>query len=163
VRKNLPYIVPLVLFALLVAAAAFAMIGDKPAPANRLADVPAFEIPGLSDADLKDGIAVVNFFASWCGPCQGEHPLIKELAKKHAVYGIDFMDKPEWREKYLTQLGNPYKKVGDDAEGVAGAAWGVVGMPTTFIVQDGAITYRLDGPVTEALIKAQILPLLEGK
>lgn len=162
-NKKILYAFPLLLFFLLIAAAGAAMIRDKPAPQNRLADVPAFEVPGLSDADLKGVTAAVNFFASWCGPCQGEHPLIKELAKKHPVYGIDFMDRPEWREKYLTQLGNPYKKIGDDADGVAAAAWGVAGMPTTFLIRDGGIIWRFDGPLTEDLIRTEILPRLEGE
>jgi hypothetical protein len=36
-------------------------------------------------------------------------------------------------------------------------------MPTTFIVQDGAIIWRIDGPVTDEIVKSQMLPLLEAK
>ena len=162
-REKLPYIIPLALFLLLIGAAGFAMFKGKVVPQNRLADVPAFSIPGLSDGDLRGKTAAVNFFASWCAPCRAEHPVITALAKQIPVYGINFMDSAEKRDDYFKKLGNPYKKTGDDAEGVAAAAWGVEGMPTTFVIRNGAIIYRFDGPLTDERVASDILPLLEER
>lgn len=161
-REKLPYLIPLFLFVLLVAAAGGAMLNGKASPQNRLDTAPAFSIPGLSDSDLRDGTAIVNFFASWCLPCAAEHPVITALAQKAPVYGINFMDSAEKRDRYFEKLGNPYKKTGDDADGVAAAAWGVEGMPTTFVVKKGRIVYRFDGPLTGDRVESDILPLLEG-
>ena len=161
-REKLPYIIPLALFLLLVCFTGFAMFKGKTVPQNRLADIPAFSVSGLSDGNLRRKMAVVNFFASWCAPCEAEHSVISALAKKAPVYGINFMDSVEKRERYLKKLGNPYKKIGDDSEGIAAAAWGVEGMPTTFVVRNGHIVYRFDGPLTDELVKSDILPFLEG-
>lgn len=160
-REKFLYLLPLFLFALLIAAAGFAMLNGKAVPQNRLDDIPDFSISGLSDEDLR-GTAVVNFFASWCAPCAAEHPVITALAEKAPVYGINFMDSPEKRDRYFKKLGNPYEKTGDDADGVAAAAWGVEGMPTTFVVKKGRIVYRFDGPLTGDRVQSDILPLLEG-
>lgn len=160
-REKLPYIIPLALFMLLVCFTGFAMFKGKTAPQNRLSDIPAFSVAGLSDGDLHEKTAVVNFFASWCAPCEAEHPVIAALAQNTSVYGINFMDSAEKQERYLKKLGNPYKKIGDDADGIAAAAWGVEGMPTTFVVKNGAIIYRFDGPLTDELVKSDIQPLLE--
>lgn len=162
-RKNFLYLIPLLFFILLVSAAGMAMWQGKAVPKNRLSDIPSFSVPGLADSDLHGKTAVVNFFASWCAPCEAEHPIIKALAKKSPLYGIDFMDSAEKRERYFKRLGNPYKKLGDDADGVAAAAWGVEGMPTTFVVRDGGIIYRFDGPLTEERVTSEILPLLGDK
>ena len=163
-RKNIFYIAPLVLFVLFFVAAGFAMWQGQAVPQNRLSDIPAFSVSGLSESDLRNHTAVVNFFASWCAPCEAEHPVISALAKNAPVYGLNFMDSAEKRERYFKRLGNPYKKLGDDANGTAAAAWGVEGMPTTFVVKDDRIVYRFDGPLTEDRVKSDILPLLgEGK
>ena len=162
-RKKLPYMIPFVLFVLLVGVAGFAMLHGKTDSQNRLQAVPAFSVPGLSDSDLKGQVAVVNFFASWCIPCEAEHPVVTDLAQKTAVFGINFMDSAEKRARYFKKLGNPYKKTGDDESGVAAAAWGVEGMPTTFVVKGGDIIYRFDGPLTDERVAADILPLLDVK
>src|SRR3546814_11861857 len=54
---------------------------DKPAPAFDLAPVPGLDQPGLATADLAaGGVGMVTFFASCCGPCRADHPLLHPLA-----------------------------------------------------------------------------------
>ncbi len=75
---------------------------DKPAPKFALSPLEGLvtangqPVPGLSDADLKGRVTVVNVWASWCGPCRQEHPLLVELAKDPAIrlVGINQRDDP---------------------------------------------------------------------
>ena len=103
----------------------------------------------LSQKDLqKKEIKIVNFFASWCPPCKVEHPQLIELSKSFNLYGIAKKDKPQQLLTWLEELGNPFKKVGLDNEGMVSIEWGVYGLPETFIVDDsGVIIYKHIGPV----------------
>src|SRR5215207_1452244 len=59
-----------------------ALIG-KPAPDFSLLALEGSNIPGLTSADLRNGgVSVVNIWASWCGPCRLEHPILMGLSKR---------------------------------------------------------------------------------
>ena len=144
-----------------------ALIGQSAPPLS----LPGFDGgAGLADADLRQGhVSVVNVFGSWCEPCRFEHPNLMALASDPAlkqdgvaVYGVAQKDSVENVRRYLGALGDPYAKVGLDANGRAGIDWGVYGVPETFVVRgDGTIAYKFVGPMTaEALagvVKPQIL------
>jgi len=116
---------------------------------------PEFQLKPLKNYDLlsqkdlqKKEIKIVNFFASWCPPCKVEHPQLIELSKSFNLYGIAKKDKPQQLLTWLEELGNPFKKVGLDNEGMVSIEWGVYGLPETFIVDDsGVIIYKHIGPV----------------
>ena len=168
VRRSLLLIVPLIAFAVLAglfflrlrsgvdpAALPSAMIG-KPAPAFELAGVPGLEaegrpLPGLSSRDFTGGITVVNFWASWCAPCQVEHPMLMRLAKEPGLrlVGVDYKDAPENGRRFLARNGIPFSAIGLDATGRVGIDFGVYGVPETFIIgPDGVIRDKLVGIVT---------------
>ncbi|MDR7037578.1 cytochrome c biogenesis protein CcmG/thiol:disulfide interchange protein DsbE [Methylobacterium sp. BE186] len=168
VRRSLLLIVPLVAFAVLAglfflrlrsgidpAAIPSVLIG-KPVPAFELPAVPGLEadgkpVPGLSSADLKGGVTLVNFWASWCAPCQVEHPMLMRLAREPGLrlVGIDYKDAPENGRRFLARNGVPFSQVGLDASGRVGIDFGVYGVPETFIVgPDGIIRDKLVGIVT---------------
>ncbi len=110
-------------------------------------------VPGLTPADLRGRPLLVNVFASWCGPCRIEHPLLMRLAEDPdlAIVGINNKDQPENARRFLGALGNPYEAVGVDANGRASIEWGVYGVPETFVVgPDGTILYKHIGPISEA-------------
>ncbi|MGO4706619.1 DsbE family thiol:disulfide interchange protein [Microvirga sp. 2MCAF38] len=133
---------------------------DKPAPIFNLAPLEGLvnngqPVPGLASEDLKGKVTVVNIFASWCGPCRQEHPLLVELAKDPSIrmVGINMKDNTENARRFLGALDNPYAAVGVDPNGRAAIEWGVYGVPETFIVgPDGMIRHKHIGPLTpEAL------------
>lgn len=167
-RRSLLLVLPLLTFALLAgifflrlrsgadpAAIPSALIG-KPAPAFALAAMPGLNangapVPGLSRDDLLGRVTVVNFWASWCAPCQIEHPQLMRLAREPGVQlvGIDYKDTAENGRRFLTRNGVPFAAVGMDTEGRAGIDFGVYGVPETFIIgPDGTIRDKLVGIVT---------------
>jgi cytochrome c biogenesis protein CcmG/thiol:disulfide interchange protein DsbE len=131
-----------------------ALIG-RPVPSFVLEPLPGLAqagqpVPGLSDADLKGRVTVVNVWASWCGPCRQEHPSLIELAKNPAirVVGINYKDNPENARRFLGAFGNPFAAVGVDPGGRAALDWGVTGVPETFVVgPDGTILHKHIGPL----------------
>tara|TARA_R110002073_G_scaffold294463_3_gene460225 strand:- start:1350 stop:1892 length:543 start_codon:yes stop_codon:yes gene_type:complete len=137
---------------------------DKPAPEFSLPPLQGGGV-GLNTADLKmtDGIVVVNFFASWCGPCRVEHPALEQLADIPGVtlYGIAYKDRPENSIAFLKSLGNPYTKVGADLMGRNAIDWGVTGTPETFFLKDGIIRYQHIGPIHQVQMADKILPILK--
>lgn len=137
---------------------------DQPVPRFELSNLTAGAEP-LSDADLKSGaVSVVNLWASWCGPCKIEHPELMRMAREHGVtiYGIAVRDKPGDSRAMLTQLGDPYAKVGVDPDGQTALRWGYSGVPETFVVDgDGAIVFK-QGPISNNDVEKKILPAIEA-
>ncbi len=168
-RRSLLLILPVVVFAVLAgvmflrlrsgadpSALPSAMIG-KPAPSFDLPAVPGLAkdgapVPGLSSADLKGGVTVLNVFASWCAPCQVEHPMLMRLAREPGIrlVGIDYKEPdPAAGKKFLDRHGVPFAAVGADADGRAAIDFGVYGVPETFIIgPDGVIRDKIVGIVT---------------
>jgi cytochrome c biogenesis protein CcmG, thiol:disulfide interchange protein DsbE len=138
-----------------------ALIG-RPVPAFSLEPVPGLTeagapVPGLSDADLKGRVTVVNVWASWCVPCRQEHPALVELAKNPAVrvVGINYKDNPDNARRFLRDLGNPFAAIGTDSSGRAAIDWGVYGVPETFVVgPDGTIRHKHIGPLQPGQMRA---------
>jgi cytochrome c biogenesis protein CcmG/thiol:disulfide interchange protein DsbE len=138
---------------------------DKPAPAFDLPAVEGLGVPGLKTADLKGQVTVVNLWASWCLPCQAEHPLLVQLAQESGarLVGIDYKDKPADARAFLAGLGNPFAAVGADADGRAGIEWGISGVPETFILDSqGIVRFRWVGPLNAVDLKEKILPLIRS-
>jgi cytochrome c biogenesis protein CcmG/thiol:disulfide interchange protein DsbE len=119
--------------------------------------IPALALPSLDDGrptPLRGAAAgqpaLVNFFASWCAPCEVEHPVVGALAAKGVrIVGIAYKDAPENTKAYLTRLGDPYAARLVDRDGRAGIEFGVTGVPETFLVDArGVILAKHTGPLT---------------
>jgi cytochrome c biogenesis protein CcmG, thiol:disulfide interchange protein DsbE len=123
-------------------------------------------VPGFSNSDLKMGRpSVVNFWASWCGPCADEHPLIAELKIKGGVdvFGVNYKDDPAAARRFLGRYGNPYTAVGTDADGSMAIDWGVYGMPETFVINGrGEIIYKHVGPLSAEAIEGKLMPAIKA-
>ena len=132
--------------------------------------VPEFSLPpvqgrtlGLSSADLKGEVSLVNVFASWCVACRAEHPLLMELRDKGvvAVHGLNYKDRPADAEKWLNELGDPYTRTGADINGRVAIDWCVYGVPETFLIdRQGRIAYKQIGPLNPEVLEKTILPLI---
>jgi cytochrome c biogenesis protein CcmG/thiol:disulfide interchange protein DsbE len=126
--------------------------------------VTAFQdAPMLSAEDLNaDGVKLVNFWASWCGPCRVEHPNLQALADGGlTIHGINYKDTQPNAQNFLDELGNPYTKLAEDA-GRTGLDWGLYGVPETFVIDgDGKVVLRHAGPVTQRVLNESVLPAIE--
>lgn len=124
---------------------------SNPVPQFDLAELDGAGVPGLKTDDLKgQGLTLVNVFASWCGPCRAEHPILTRMVEEQnlRVVAINYKDKPEDAVAWLDELGNPYERIGFDFTGRGGIEWGVTGVPETFIVNDdGVVIHRFAGPI----------------
>ena len=132
----------------------------KPAP-----DVP---LPLLQNNQAELALDVyrgqpllVNFFASWCAPCRAEAPALEHLSKRISIIGIAYKDRPQDTRKFLQQHGNPFVAIGRDDDGRAGMAWGVYGVPETYLIApSGQIKWRHAGLLTRDVISTQLLAKL---
>ncbi len=104
----------------------------------------------LADILKSNKIKIINFWASWCLPCEVEHPILMGLSKKSdlVIIGINYKDTEEGSARFLNEKGNPYDVILIDDEGILGIEMGLTGVPETFVVnQDGIIIYRIVGPI----------------
>ena len=109
----------------------------------------------LSIESMRGKTVVLNFWASWCGPCRDEMPLLQEGSKrwedKNVVFiGIDAKDVRADARKFLARYGVTYPNV-YDGKGSTIGRYGATGFPETyFIDRSGRVRYRIAGPVREA-------------
>jgi cytochrome c biogenesis protein CcmG, thiol:disulfide interchange protein DsbE len=103
----------------------------------------------------SDKFYLLNIWSSWCVPCRQEHPLLMDLAKnkKIKVIGINYKDNKINAQNFLDELGNPYKNIIFDKEGVKAIEWGAYGVPESFLIQNGIILRKYIGPLNNESIK----------
>jgi cytochrome c biogenesis protein CcmG/thiol:disulfide interchange protein DsbE len=158
----------LVVAASVVAAAAVALIvvgasvgSGAPAPHN-LGRAKNFSLgvlghPGrqLSLQSMAGHPVIVNFFASWCEPCQKETPLIARFYRAGqghvAVIGVDVNDSAAKAMAFVRRSGVTYPVAVDPMPMKAAIAYNLPGLPATFFLNARhLIVKRVYGPVTEA-------------
>ena len=173
-RLGLPHlvaalVVPLVLAALLGAY----LVSRSPVHAPTAVGNPApdFAVADLDGnpirlADLRGRPVIVNFWASWCGPCVEEFPLLREAAADHAadglvVIGIVWDDRSEPARDFMARNGATWAAAMDPGERVA-RDYGILGPPETyFIGRDGIIRARQIGQISAASLDEKLATIIE--
>lgn len=156
-RRWLAFSPLLVLAALAVLFAGYALKRDPRVQPHALVGK---ALPDLMLADLDTGRpqplraaargpVIINFFASWCAPCEIEHPQLMALkARGVTVIGVAYKDAPANTQAFLSRLGDPFAARLIDRDGRAGIEFGVTGVPETFVVAaDGTVVAKHTGPL----------------
>lgn len=96
------------------------------------------------------GPALVNFYASWCAPCELEAPALMRLkAQGVTIIGIGYKDAPENNRAFLGRVGDPFAIRLLDRDGRAGLEFGVTGVPESYLIDaSGVITAKFTGELT---------------
>jgi len=105
-------------------------------------------------AALKGYPVVVNVWASWCGPCRFEFPVLQELSarygKRVAFLGVDSQDDADAARTFLAEEPVPYPSYSDPGEEIAESIGATRGYPdTAFYGRDGELVYLKQGPYSE--------------
>lgn len=112
---------------------------------------------------LRGRPVVLNFWATWCGPCYEEHPVLVANARATPdvqFLGVVFQDSEDKIQKFLKERGNAYPTVIDDA-GKTAIAYGVGGVPETFFLDaSGKIVSKFSGPMTTDVLQANLAKVM---
>ncbi|HEX4207892.1 MAG TPA: TlpA disulfide reductase family protein [Ktedonobacteraceae bacterium] len=122
---------------------------------------PDFTLPALNGsakqihlAALKGKPVVLNFWASWCGPCNDEAPIFSKAVPKMQAQGIQFIgvDGPEdtsFAHSFMQKYHISYPNVQDNPSNATSVAYGVTGFPeTVFIDKNGMVVAKYPLPYT---------------
>ncbi len=104
-----------------------------------------------SDLFNLDKYYLLNIWSSWCVPCRQEHSLLMNLSKDKNIelIGVNYKDKKINAKNFLSELGNPYRKIIFDKKGINAIEWGAYGVPESFLIKDGLIIKRYIGPLNK--------------
>lgn len=114
-----------------------------------------------SSVSARGQVLLVNFWASWCGPCRAEQPALSAIARSYrqrgvAVIGVNIQDTRAAALAYAREFAVPYPSLFDPSAKTA-TRLPAVALPTTFVLdRDGVIAYQLTGRTTVAILHAKL-------
>lgn len=119
-------------------------------------------------ADFQGQVVVLNFWASWCPPCQTETPVLEGVYQQYqsqnvVILGVNttYQDDPAQVDQFLTAQAVTYP-IGMDPTGAVSRSYLISALPTTFILDQQGIIRKIvyGGPLREALLDIEISTLL---
>jgi thiol-disulfide isomerase/thioredoxin len=143
--------------------------GQTPIAAEVGALAPPLEVydvhgQAFSLAALRGHVVVVNFWATWCGPCVTEMPILQAMYERHQAEGVRFVgvdvgeptaDVLDWIQRFKLT----YDFV-VDGEGRLTYLYMIRGMPSTFIIgPDGTVREVISGPINAESFEAELKAL----
>ncbi|MBM3723768.1 MAG: TlpA family protein disulfide reductase [Actinobacteria bacterium] len=115
----------------------------------------------LALSDLLGQVVIVNTWASWCGPCEDEMPLLLDIEKNYqrdgvSLLGINVEDKPQDAKEFATKFGIDFPSLVDSDSKLLASLPGAPpnALPSTLIIdRNGQIGARIVGPVKPGVIE----------
>ena len=108
----------------------------------------------ITEKILKENeFTLINFWASWCGPCRDENPILLRLNKEKnlKMLGVNFKDNKKNANSFLIELGNPYDELAVDKQGKQSINFGIYGIPESILInKDLIIIKKFIGPIFES-------------
>ena len=131
-----------------------------------------FELPDLYGqtwrlSDWRGQVVLLNFWASWCGPCVQEMPLFEEYGQLYTpdlvIVGVNMEERPAQVQSFIDEMGISYLILLDE-EGVIGRQFRVNAIPDTyFIDRQGMIRQHHIGSLTSDQLQAYLSQLGLGE
>lgn len=135
--------------------------------------LPAFAFPamiegtsGIASKDYADGKPrLINLFGSWCAPCIAEAPQLEALKRAGVeIDGVALHDTPKDVGTFLSQHGNPYRRIGDDRDWQIPVILGSTGVPETYVIGgDGRIAYQHIGEIRPEHVQMLLKKLRDAR
>lgn len=121
-----------------------------------------------SIADHSGNVVVVNFFASWCGPCDEEAPVLERTQQLledsgGTVLGVAVDDARGDTQKFVDRHGITFPVVRDVDRSLA-RKYGLKGLPETFVIdREGRVVAMQRNQITQRWVDEKVAPLLSGQ
>jgi thiol-disulfide isomerase/thioredoxin len=140
-------------------------VRDVALPQDRL-ELPEYDFAGYEAliATLKGKPVLVNFWGSWCPPCEDEAPHLAEVAREYEgevqFLGVDIADAREPAREFILRFDWPYPSIFDPRDTIR-VGLGYIGQPITLIYdRDGEIAWDHVGAVNTEILREKIEPVL---
>ena len=159
-RGRVPRAALLCVVLLVAACARVRTEGNAIAVTGPLPDLSATLVGGgtLDTSGFEGRVVVVNFWATWCGPCRREQPILESVFEDTrgggpVFVGVNYRDDDAAAAAYLEEFGVGYPSVADPA-GTLAFRFGVPYLPATYVAgPDGQLRFRVVGEIDRATLE----------
>jgi cytochrome c biogenesis protein CcmG/thiol:disulfide interchange protein DsbE len=136
--------------------------GERPAAPGAAVTLPTLDGKGKGSLEqLRGKVVVLNFWASWCGPCENEAPVLERAQRKLAgsggtVLGVTYKDDADASRDFVKKYKLSYPSLRDDRLDLA-PKYGTTKLPETFVLdKDGHVVAMSRGEVSQDFLSRAI-------